>query len=852
MQFLDGAQLVETRASGIQFRWKTLLLVLVLPFLSGAAALSHELLWTRRLVDLLGATDWVIGRVLGLFFFGISVGGYLATLQANSKTPAILRLSVAEIVIALLALPAAFLPLWTDWIWTAIGTDALVSWQGMVIKTVASILVVMPPAIAMGFTLPLFIRSATDQGANVASIGVWIYAVNTLGGVFGLWLASTCLVGWLGAQGTMVFTSGINGLVALAVWRLHLSARKESQQSEHVASDRKSETANGHGQSETNSNEVQVVDSETTGSRRSLLYLSFVSGFVVLSLEILLLRLISLVVPSSYHTTSALLANVILILALSSGLISFANAFAATRNLAKNKLLVAAALFGAAIFICLCPIFLYESTDKLVSIRYLQGLNGRTIDSVGHYWTLVFWLVATSGGLALFFSGFVFPALLTISSEHDPAGANVGLLLAVNGIGGLVGTELFNLVLIGSFGIYHGFILLAVMVLVAVAAMLWNANRWLSILMSATLAVLIFVGHRTSKDLPYLSPRATNGLDVQETHFGKDGVWLIVERPSKSIGIMVNNQYFLGGSGGTISQRRQLLLPWVLQPESKSVCCLGLATGITASGLEDVENPPPVAAIELSHTVVKLAKQYFAEETNGFFERENNQVVIEDARTYVAAASNEYDLIVGDLYRPYGTGEGRLFSLEHFLNVRRALTEDGTFCQWLPIYQLNEENWLTIAATFQKAFPETLVLYAAPDAGYPVVGLMGRKSDRKWESQQLIACFDRMSPEIKERDPLMSIANEFIVGVLKEDALSDQKINTLDNLQVEISAGNFWVLKDLRKNRKQQYENELISGQHIVEFNRRTRELVEPVLPPEYFNRLEGRIRSQISNRKRK
>ena len=78
----------------------------LLPFFSGAAALSHELLWTRRLIDLLGATDWVTGRVLGLFFLGLSLGGYLATLKVFRRYPAIYRLAIAELLVALLALPA--------------------------------------------------------------------------------------------------------------------------------------------------------------------------------------------------------------------------------------------------------------------------------------------------------------------------------------------------------------------------------------------------------------------------------------------------------------------------------------------------------------------------------------------------------------------------------------------------------------------------------------------------------------------------------------------------------------------------------------------------------------------------
>ena len=367
--------MIDSSNSSKQPAFNILLLVIVLAFFSGSAALSHELLWTRRLIDLLGATDWVVGRVLGLFFFGLSVGGYLATFLTRSSTPAISRLSTVETLIALLALPATFLPIWTDWIWQSIGTEAIVSWQGSAIKLLITIIVVLPPAIAMGFTFPLFIRTTTDLGANVASAGIWVYAINTLGGVFGLWFASTYLISWFGAQWTMIATSCVNALIAILLWLLYRIHSKKSKPFESIDEGRrKSKLAS-------KVEKLQSLESNAGAThpappKNRLLLLSFVSGFVVLSLEVLLLRIIALVVPSSYHTTSALLANVILILAFGSLLISFSNILRGVRKIAGSNMLIVAAFFAAAVYISLCPIFLYESSDKLISIRYLQGLNG--------------------------------------------------------------------------------------------------------------------------------------------------------------------------------------------------------------------------------------------------------------------------------------------------------------------------------------------------------------------------------------------------------------------------------------------------------------------------------------------
>ena len=49
---------------------------LLIAFLSGCAALAHELLWTRRLIDLVGATTGATTRVFGCFFLGLIMGRF--------------------------------------------------------------------------------------------------------------------------------------------------------------------------------------------------------------------------------------------------------------------------------------------------------------------------------------------------------------------------------------------------------------------------------------------------------------------------------------------------------------------------------------------------------------------------------------------------------------------------------------------------------------------------------------------------------------------------------------------------------------------------------------------------------
>ena len=471
-----------------------------LAFFSGMAALSHELLWTRRLIDLLGATEWVTGRVLGLFFLGLSLGGWLACRLTENGNPA-KRLAMAELAIAILSLPALFLPMWADWIVAGIGPENLVSSYGSALKLALSVAVVLPPAIAMGTTMPLFIRVATALGGTVKQTGLWVYSVNMLGGVVGLWLTSTFLLDAFGVQGTMLLAAGCNCLIGVVAFSF------ASTSGDRVGEPKEKPKHSG------------AADPKPWWRKEEsgVLVLAFLSGLFVLALEVLVLRLLALVAPSSFHTTSALLANVILFLALGSIVVACLNRFGVSIQL---QLFIG--FGGAAIFCVFCPLILYQTTRQLVSIRYLAAIEGNSLDSLNQYWFLLCRVVAYAAGVTLFFSGFVFPVILSMNSKTDPDGKAIGKLLAINGLGGLLGCELANGILLSKFGIYGGFLVLASAIgfAVLIVCLLNRRTLWAIAVVVAALAMAIpaIGGYR---GLKYVSPRAKTKYALKDVTFGR-------------------------------------------------------------------------------------------------------------------------------------------------------------------------------------------------------------------------------------------------------------------------------------------------------------------------------------------
>ena len=793
------------------------LLFIALAFLSGSVALSHELLWTRRLIDLLGATESVTGRVLGLFFLGLSLGGWLATRWSKSGGNSAIRLAIAEISIAVLSLPAIFLPLWADGLVATLGTDLLVSWQGELIKLILAAGVVLPPSIAMGTTMPMFIQVITDLGGTIRSGGIWIYSLNMLGGVFGLWLVSNVLLEFAGVRGAMFWAAGGNVLIGLISIGF----------SGHLRSGSLQETAASIEQGLEQDSVPDIASG--VGKFKHVFLLAFASGAVVLASEVLILRLLALVAPSSIQTTSALLANVILFLAMGSVAVALMNRF----QLSSQTQLIIGAV-GASLFCALCPLILYDVTNQLVSVRYLAALNKQTIASIGQYWWLLLMIIAWSSGATMFFFGLVFPSIMSIHATHDPQGRSVGLLLAVNGLGGLLGAEFANLLLVFQIGIYRGFVILAAATALAAIAVCVFANRKLVAAGIAIAALLVGVLSVDSyQELRYLSPRAKQQFTIEETYFGRDGVLMVVKDQSNARSILMNNQYILGSSGtaAEAAERRQLLLPWLLHPQSQKVCCLGFATGISASGLEALQSPPSVTSIELSAKVFEVARDYFSDQHLTFFDRTGNQVLVEDARTFMACADDEYDLIVADLFRPHGAGESRLFSVEHFQNVKTSLRTEGLFCQWLPAHQLNKSQFDTIANSFLKVFPNTLVINGGLLSETPSIGLCGWQNDKQWETEDLVGKIQQIRKQKGIKDVLSLNGQLLIVGTLDKEAFSSAPINTLDNALLEIDAGKFWITKDLRPNRSpDNLENGFLSGTNWKPFTLQMYENTKPVL----------------------
>ncbi len=751
--------------------------VLLLLFASGAAALGHQILWTRRLVDILGASTDTFSKVVGAFFVGLALGGWWSALHPAHPFQAWRRVAWAELAVAGLALVVLGAVPVSDVLRTLPGADV---W----IRLALPLVLVTPPAVAMGLVLPAVVAAIPRRPAAVTC-----YAVNTLGGVAGIGLVVFWGLPAWGLLSTGFFVCALN--VAIAVTALVWQRRRRNAAAEPVPAS---------------------TDGPTLRPRTTDL-LAFASGFLVLGLEVTGQHQFAQVTINSHFSSAAVLAVVLLALTGASLLV------ARVRWPSRRWVLVALGL--AAVGAMLEPVTFLILRPGLQIIPYELR--------AGPYFLAVGGLAFTTLGPAFFAAGLLFPALL----KEAGTSRDVARLLALNGVGGWLGAELIPTMTLPALGLWRtalagGFVYGVLGLLTwwrirgsgnAAALRTFravdsqsvrpaygparkpaeqpsgkSAVRWNGITaVAAGLGIGLWVWLMVQAERwPQVSPAP--GERVIEVAVAREGVVATVVQNTNDWRMVFNNTYTLGGSRAQAHQERQAHLPLLLHGRPKTVALLGVATGSTLAGAARQTEIEQIEAFELSPVAARFAREHFAPFNRQVFTDPRVQLRIEDARWGITRHSGRYDVVVGDLFLPWRTGEGRLFTQEHFRAVRRSLKPDGLFCQWLPLFQLTRSQFDLIARTFLTEFPGAFVLRGDFYTELPIVGLCGfvdgrRLADVSWADVSA-ACDRLRAPSAAVTDPLVRHPEGVAMCVVGELPTPPAgPLNTLGNARLEWEAG---------------------------------------------------------------
>jgi spermidine synthase len=208
--------------------------------ISGASALGAEVIWTRLMGMMMGATVYVFSIILAVFLTGLAIGsGGASWLLRIMRGPARARLALGWCQFLLTAgiawaayMIADSLPYWAPLLETS-------AYQTLLNDLFRCLLAILPAAILWGASFPLALAAVASPGEDPGRLVGGIYAANTLGAIAGALSVSLALIPWIGTQQSqrllLVLSAASGLLVLLTCAKTSLSASGSTKVSRRFA-----------------------------------------------------------------------------------------------------------------------------------------------------------------------------------------------------------------------------------------------------------------------------------------------------------------------------------------------------------------------------------------------------------------------------------------------------------------------------------------------------------------------------------------------------------------------------------------------------------------------------------------
>ncbi|MCI0913293.1 fused MFS/spermidine synthase [Pseudomonas putida] len=664
----DSSSTTETQAP---LPW---LLPAALLFVSGGAALIYQVLWVKQLSLVVGVEVYAITAGISAFFAGLAMGGLLFGRWADRLRHPVKLYAGLELAVVVLAVAATLGLAQSAALFARLEASVgLLAW-------LLPLSLVGLPAFLMGGTLPVLVRALTPTDAQTGEAGGRLYAANTAGAIFGTLLAAFVLLPQLGVTGAACVAGALNLLAALGAWC-------------------------GRGRDERALPACPAASLPRTPQARLAIALYCLAGGVALGYEVVWTQSIVQFMSTRAFAFSVVLATYLTGLVLGSAL------YARRADRIRDPWGLFGLLIACAGLLALLQIAglgrwlvawqtLLESHVLQLTGSQLAGMCARFAAAA----VCVVFIPTTLLGAA-------FPLALRLAVDSGQVGRDVGAVVALNTLGGIVGVMLTGFVLVPGIGLVRTLVVLACVAAAIGAVATWRGQAVHKGMRAAVLLVggaTLVTGALTPPErLAQLLPGARSGELVfyQE---GRGGTVAVVHQQRQ--GQAFNRLYIQGVSntGDAMPSLRymrlQALLPLLIhRGEPRSALVIGFGTGITAgamlrySGLEH-----PVVA-ELLPQVLAAAPLF-----SGNFDAVNDprlDIRLRDGRRELLRNEQRYDVITLEPPPPSAAGVVNLYSRDFYQLAASRLQEHGLVAQWLPLPTQNDEDSRSLVRSFLDVFP---------------------------------------------------------------------------------------------------------------------------------------------------
>ena len=764
------------------------MLVSVCFFLSGAAALILQVLWTRMLGHVFGATALAVSTTLTAFMGGLALGAYLGGKAAPKLERPLHVFAALEVAVGLYGLLVPGLLSLMPGLQRLIGADLGLGFAGysLVRFAVVSVFLLLPTT-AMGATLPVLAEGVVKRNQEMASKVGQLYAANTAGAVLGTVLGGFVLIPGIGLEATVYTAAAIDLLVAAVVLLLSRYSSAEA-----LTQPRFTPSANAL---LTELEPVAVADA--AGHAPLVAVVAFaLSGASAMALEVLWTRAVGVVIGASTYAFTLILVTFLVGLT--------AGAAYMTRiidRVAQPVLWLARIQVAVGVLAALGTVFI----DRLPMWVHAKAIQHDA--TIGGLYLTNFAIAAVVMLPATLALGAVMPLVVRILAPSGAAHAGpvVARAYVYNTVGAIVGSFAGGFVLLPLVGVQAG-LSLACGLSVGVGALLavarrpvargtvaaaviagavlvalpeWNVTSWTAGMFRIYLARSIFSdGWEPSGELVYHRDGVATTVTVERSQDG-EGVWL-----------KVNGKVDASDRGDMPTQVLSGLLPLMLHPDPEDVLVIGYGSGVTPGAV--LQAPArSVTLVELESAVYEAANRFFSHVNSRPQDDPRFSVVIDDGRSYLLTRDRRWDVIISEPSNPWMSGASSLFTRDFFQIAKRRLADDGVFLQWLQLYELSPRNIHALLRTFSSVYEHVLVFTPSPSSNDTL--LVGSRLplvvDRARISELMadpVTATELARGEVTHPEDLVGL---FVVGGEALPALVGAgPLNTDDNALIEFAA----------------------------------------------------------------
>jgi len=687
--------------------------------LSGFSGLIYESIWSHYIKLFLGHSAPAQTLVMVIFMGGMSIGSWICCRYSLGWNNLFLYYALVEAIIGIFALVfhTAFDAIVRFSFYSVIphlSTSGASTYQWLL-----SALLILPQSILIGMPFPLMsaglLREFPDNpGKSISRL----YFLNSLGAAIGVLASGFLLIRMVGLPGTIRIGGAINILIALCVWFLIREKQPGSAASAPFTVPAKA---------------LSYAELIKIDSCLIYLFASFVTGASSFIYEIGWLRMLSLVLGSTTHAFELMLSAFILGLALGAAWIKrrLDNVYNPVSHLVVMQIVMG--------FLAVATLRLYDQSFNVM--QWILKTIGRTdagyllFNVSSHAIAMAVMLPAT------FCAGTILPLITYILLKKGHGEGSIGAVYAANTIGAILGMVFAVHLGMPFFGL-KGMIAFGAGLDMALGLfLLWklSSGNETARLQYPAAAICFCAAMLTVISVHADLYKMDSGVYLNGNIFSLDNTDIFYHKDGKTatISVATHDNGFMslrtnGKSDAAINMDPHgqhspdedtmvltAVIPMALNPNARNVANIGLGTGLTTHTLLCNNLLAHVDTIEIEELMVEASKQ-FGDRIRLAHTDPRSRIYIDDAKSFFASHNEKYDIIISEPSHPWVSGISNLFTDEFYSMIKRHMSGDGLFVQWVQLTDTNMELIASIIKALTLNFAD-YDLYAANDATLLIV-----------------------------------------------------------------------------------------------------------------------------------